>query len=153
MRQVWTTSERRWLVELAPTHTVVELAEKLERDKRSIISMLTRLEISAKPQNKVWTQREHRVVEGMLQDFSYEDIAKELGRSSASVRSYIRSNFKVKPRRIVWKPTREQIDRIAQMRADRVKLTVIARTMRCTEENLKHVVKRENIKRGIGYVR
>ncbi len=152
MRQEWTTSEQRWLAELAPSHTVMELAHKLDRSKSSIVCKLNEMSVTAKAQNHTWTQREYRIVKDMLSDFSYEDIAKELGRSSASVRAYVRRNFKPKPRRTVWNPTREQIDRVAQLRAERVRLTVIARTMRCSLENLKWVVRREKIKRGVGYV-
>lgn len=152
MRQEWTTSELRWLTELAPTHTVKELCQKLERSKGSIVGRLNECGISAKAQNHSWTLRERRVIEQMMQDFTYEDIAKELGRSSASVRAYVLRNMKPKPRRTVWKPTREQIDRVAQMRIECIKLTVIARTMHCSVANLKWVVRREKIKRGIGYV-
>ncbi len=153
MAQAWTTSEHRWLVELAPTHTVMELSEKLERSKWSIVNRLTDHGLSAKKQNRTWTMREHRVIVEMMQDFTYEDIAKELGRSSASVRAYVLRNMNPKSRRTVWNPTREQIDRVAQMRLECVKLSVIARTMRCSLENLKWVVRREKIKRGVGYVK
>lgn len=153
MRQAWTTSEQRWLAELAPTHTVMELSEKFERSKGSIVSSLNRMGKSAKNVKHPWTQREHRVIVEMMQDFTYEDIAKELGRSSASVRAYVLRNMNPKPRRTVWNPTRDQIDRVAQMRFECVKLSVIAGTMRCSLENLKWVVRREKIKRGVGYVK
>lgn len=152
MRQEWTTSEQRWLTQLAPTHTVMELAEKFDRSKYSINSKLNEMSLVAKSQNHAWTQREHRVVRDMMKDFSYEDIAKELGRPSASVRAYVRRNFTPKVRRTIWNPTREQIDRVAQLRKERVKLSVISSVMHCSIANLKWVVRRENIKRGIGYV-
>ncbi len=152
MRQAWTSSEIRWLTELAPEMTVAELCEKLERSKASIWGKLNQLGIIAKQQNKGWTVREVRVLQEMMHDFSYEDIAKELGRSSESVRGYAYRELNPPLRRKAWNPTREQIDRVAQLRADKVKLSLIARTMRCSLENIKWVVRREKIKRGIGYV-
>lgn len=152
MRQAWTTSEQRWLRELAPTHTVAELAEKLERSKGSIVSMLNQMQITAKAQNRAWTQREVKVVESMLQDFSYEDIARELGRSSASVRGAVK-RLGAKPRYKVWKPTREQIDKVVRLRQERHSLVKICGIMRCTPANLRKLVKNEQIKRGIGYDR
>lgn len=150
MRQAWTTSEQRWLRELAPTHTVAQLAQKLERSKGSIVSMLNQMQITAKAQNQAWTQREVKVVESMLQDFSYEDIARELGRTSASVRSFARMKG-IKPRYRVWKPTREQIDKVAHLRQERYSLIKICSIMRCTTANLRKLVKNEQIKRGSGY--
>lgn len=150
MRQAWTTSEQRWLRELAPTHTVAQLAEKLERTKGSIVSMLNQMQIRAKAQNRAWTQHEVKLLEGMLQDFSYEDIALELGRTSASVRGAVK-RLGAKPRYRVWKPTPEQIDKVAHLRQERYSLIKICSIMRCTTANLRKLVKNEQIKRGSGY--
>lgn len=150
MRQAWTTSEQRWLAGLAPTHTVAELSEKLERSKGAIVSQLNLMGITAKPQKKAWMQREVKLVETMLQHFSYEDIARELGRSSASVRSFVRMKG-VESRYKVWNPTREQIDEVARLRQERRSLNEICHLMGCTTTNLRSLVKNEKIKRGIGY--
>lgn len=151
MRQEWTTSEQQLLACMAKTHTVKELCGKLERSKHSVINQLNRMGIAASPDYKSWTSREVKIIEGMLKDFSYEEIARELGRSSASVRGFIRRTMNPGVRRRVWKPTRQQVDRIAALRKERKSIPQISRIMRCTVTNVRSVVKNENIKRGIGY--
>ena len=153
MRQAWTTSEQRWLAGLAPTHTVAELAEKLERSKGAIVSQLNLIGITAKPQKKAWTQREVKLVQEMMHDFTYEEIARELGRSSASVRAYVRRCCNPERRKHTWEPTRREIARIARLRKNKVSLPVIAEKLGCTRRNLENVIKQNNIRRGIGYVR
>ena len=153
MRQAWTTSEQRWLAELAPEMTVAELCEKFGRSKASIWGRLNKLGIIAKQQNKPWTLREVKILKEMVNDFPYTDIAKELGRPVSSVIAYKNRNLDAAPRRRSWNPTRAQIDRIAELRKEKVKLSAIARTMRCSMANLQWVVRREKIKRGIGYVK
>jgi len=145
MRQVWTTSEEQWLVGLAPTHTVAQLCEKLERNKASIISKLNALGVSALPVRRDWTSAEHRLMLSMLDDFTYEDIAKELGRSSSSVRQHAAHYCKVKPRKHMWNPTDEQKQRVRDMRAAGTSVPKIARLMRCTVWNVRQVVKDENL--------
>ncbi len=153
MRQAWTTSEQRWLAELAPEMTVAELCEKFGRSKGSIWGRLNKLGIVAKQQNKPWTLGEVKILKEMVNDFPYADIARELGRPVSSVIAYKNRNLDAAPRRQFWNPTRAQIDRIAELRKQKVKLSVIARTMWCSLENLKWGVRREKIERGGGYVR
>lgn len=153
MRQAWTSSEEKWLTALAHEMTVAELCEKLERSKASIVGKLNNLGVTAKPKNHTWTVREDRIVREMMGDFTYEDIARETGRTSASVRGYILRNYNPKTRRRVWNPTREQIDRLAQLRAERKSVPEISRIMRCGVASVKRIISEHNIRRGIGYVR
>lgn len=88
MRQAWTTSEQRWLAGLAPTHTVAELAEKLERSYGAIACRLAEAGLSAKPHNKAWTQNDVKILCQMRSNHTYAEIACVLDRSSASVRAY-----------------------------------------------------------------
>lgn len=77
----------------------------------------------------------------MIDDFSYNDIAQLLARTSASVRAYAQRNMQVKPRRFVWNPTPAQIDRVWQLREMGYSRPRIARTMRCTLANVRKVIK------------
>lgn len=145
MRQVWTTSEVQWLVGLASTHTVAQLCEKLERNKASIISKLNALGVSALPVRRDWTSKEHKLMLSMLDDFTYEDIAKELGRSSSSVRQHAALYCDVKPRKRFVVLTDEQKVKVRDMRANGATMGKIARSVRCTVWSVRQVVKDENL--------
>lgn len=145
MRQAWTESELEWLVGLAPTHTVAQLCEKLDRSKSSIINKLNVLGVSALPVRHEWTSKEHKLMLSMLDDFTYEEIAKELGRSSSSVRQHAALHCDVKPRKRVWKPTERMKQRVRDMRAQGMSVPKIARVLRRTVWNVRQVVKDENL--------
>lgn len=147
MRQAWTLPEQKLLTELAATHTIMQLCEKLDRSKASISNRLNTLGIQAVPskRQKQWTIQEHNLMLSMLDDFTYEAIGKEIGRSSPSVRQHAARYHNVKPRKNMWEPTEQQKERVRVLRASGMKLAKIASTMRCTIWNIKKIVHAENL--------
>lgn len=141
MKKPWTTREEAILRQLCPHFTVMQLTEKLGRNKYSITNKLICLGLTALPDHKTWTSREVKILESMVSDFTYDEIATELARSSASVRAYVQRNIVVKPRRFVWNPTPAQIQRVFELRQMNYSRPRIARTMRCTLANVRKVIK------------
>lgn len=145
----WTMKEQSELLRLAPEMTINELMAHFGRSKNSVYQRLVVLGASSKPIYQPWTVKDLKILESMYQDFSYEDVAKELGRPSASVRAYINRKYKhdVKCRRTTWKPSEEHIERIRQLRAEGYSIPHIVKKMRVSITHIKKAVSGHSIPR------
>ena len=86
---LWESWEKLFLYEVGSTMPIPEIAEKLERTEKAIISMahLLKIPLMVRPRGREWTQAELF----LMGRFSPEEIAQATGRSLASVRWKLKS--------------------------------------------------------------
>lgn len=82
----WTENEKRYLVECGTTKTLHELASKLKRSHASVKRMRQRLKLGTLRNHNKWEHDEIAFLRNNAGKMVTDMIAKELGRTVASVR-------------------------------------------------------------------
>lgn len=104
---LWESWEKLFLYEVGSTMPIPEIAEKLERTDKAIISMahLLKIPLMVRPRGREWTQPELF----LLGRFTPEEIAKATGRSLPSVRWKLNSLARASGGKIMAEWTKEEL--------------------------------------------